>query len=127
MVYMIKGRLRLNLDNSELSTHFEGIDTLIDRFEKLLIRRIRFSKDYSILNLVLFLEKSWQVICHISVQVSSSNAIRYIYTFTDVENAFIEKLLKEIGGLGEINSAFYRKLELMKGPLAHVLDFYKYI
>lgn len=110
---------------SELALHFEGIDTLIDRFEKLVIRRIKFSQDFPVLKLVKFLEKSWFVISRLSVQASFSNTLRYINTFCDVENAFIDKLSRQIDSLKDVGPAFFRKLELMKDPVAHVLDFYR--
>lgn len=125
MISVIIGKTLVIQFLSELSSHFDGIDTLIDRFEKLLIRRIRFSTDFSILKLVQFLDKSWFVISRISVQVSISNTIRYLHTFCDVENAFIDKIRKEIDTLKDIGPVFFRKLELMKDPVAHVLDFYR--
>lgn len=91
-----------------------------------MIRRIRFSKDASILKIVPLLDKSWYVISRISVQVSISNTMRYLHTFCDVENSLIDKMKKEIDKPKGIGPAFFRKLELMKDPVAHVLDFYRY-
>jgi hypothetical protein len=110
---------------SELASHFEGIDTLIDRYGKLLFRRIKFSQDFSISKLVQLLDQSWFIISHLAVQVSYSNTLRYLQTFCDVENAFIDKLRRQIDTLKDVGPAFFRKLELMKEPVAHVLQFYR--
>ena len=73
-----------------------------------------------------FLEKSWTVIRRISSQsTSSANVLRFICTFSKVEYYFIKKITAYIDGIVEDEPLFYRRLEYLRPPLLHIMDFYR--